>query len=118
MSRTYFLKDSLKSRLGDRICPPQDDIRIGTMSLNWFREQKCNLIIVENKMPEIAWPQSSISSKWGNAQDPESLLDFLSSELESGRPTDKLYVHQETDLTNPNDSHVGQNLASWLYRMG
>ena len=62
-------------------------------------------------MPEIAWPQSSINSKWGNAQDPESLLDFLSSELESGRPADKLYVHQETDLTKSNDSNIGQNLA-------
>ena len=106
MSHTYFGKDSLKSRLGDKICPPQDDIRIGTKSLNWFREQKCNLIIVENKMPEIAWAQSNINSLWGNAQDPESLLDFLTSELESGRPADKLYVHQERDLTNAYCMHT------------
>ena len=67
--------------------------------MDWFREQKCNLIIVENKMPEVAWPQSAIKSLWGNAQDPESLLDFLSSELDSGRPADQLYVHQETEPT-------------------
>ena len=48
-------------------------------------------------MPEVAWPQSTINSLWGNAQDPESLLDFLSSELEDGRPADQLYVHQETE---------------------
>ena len=50
-------------------------------------------------MPEVAWPQSAIKSLWGNAQDPESLLDFLSSELDSGRPADQLYVHQETEPT-------------------
>ena len=51
-------------------------------------------------MPEIAWPQSTINSSWGNAQDPQSLLDFLSSKLESGRPAGQLYVHQETELTH------------------
>ena len=49
-------------------------------------------------MPEVAWPQSTISSQWGNAQDPETLLNFLDSKLEAGRPADKLYVHQGTDL--------------------
>ena len=92
---------SLKARLGDKICPPQDDIsRIGTKSLNWFREQKCNLIIVDNHMAEVAWSQSSIVSQWANAQDPESLLDFLDSKLESGRPAGQLYVHQVKNLTN------------------
>ena len=68
--------------------------------MDWFREKNCNLVIVENKMPEVAWPQSTINSSWGNAQDPQSLLDFLSSKLESGRPAGQLYVHQETELTH------------------
>ena len=45
-------------------------------------------------MPEVAWSQSTIVSQWANAQDPESLLQFLDSKLEAGRPANQLYVHQ------------------------
>ena len=45
-------------------------------------------------MPEVAWSQSNIVSQWANAQDPESLIQFLDSKLEAGRPANQLYVHQ------------------------
>ena len=98
MNHKYCSIDSLKSGLGDKICPPQDEIsHIGTMSLNWFRNQTCNLIIVDNHMPEVAWSQSNIISEWANKQDPESLLNFLDEKLETGRPEGQLYISQDMD---------------------
>jgi len=105
------LNELLLKYLGDKMCKPGNIDK----SLNDFSAQDCNFIVFYDKNPpNFAWSQSFISSPWGNVQTDEEMLEFLSSNLENGRPKNKAYISQA--LLTPDAHAIATNLRGSLFQ--
>ena len=75
------LNEILEEKFGTNMClPPSLDRQIGSMTLNSFKLENCNLIIFydSTNKPYNAWDSNSLSDPWGNKQTSTDLFNVSS----------------------------------------
>jgi len=108
------LENVIRSRLGPYLCHPVTSDILSSLTLQDFEKMNCQVIVSysASNRPDFAW-SNIISSPWGNKQNADDLFHFLDTNLENGRPADRLYVSQ--GVMTEGALEIATGLRSSLY---